>query len=151
MIKTIQQEVKDHPFFKEMPADVTDLIAGCGKNLRFNAGEHIAKQGTPADQFYLVREGTIAIKLHVPGRGAVFIQTAEPGEIVGWSWLFPPYQWMFDVDAQTDVALIALDGLCLRNKCDADPKLGYDLMKRFSQVLAERIGHTRLQLLDVYG
>jgi CRP/FNR family cyclic AMP-dependent transcriptional regulator len=79
------------------------------------------------------------------------LQTLEPGEIVGWSWLFPPYRWNFDVRALEPLGAIAFDGACLRGKCDRDPALGYTLMKRFARVLSERLGAARLQLLDLYG
>ena len=71
--------------------------------------------------------------------------------MVGWSWLFPPYCWQFDARAVGAVRATAFDGVCLRNKCEADAALGYDLMWRFGQVLVERLQWTRLRLLDVYG
>ena len=71
--------------------------------------------------------------------------------MVGWSWLFPPYRWHFDARALSHVRATAFDGACLRGKCEDDPALGYDLMKRFAQVLIERLQWTRLRLLDVYG
>ena len=79
------------------------------------------------------------------------IETIEAGEVVGWSWLFPPYRWHFDARALTPIRATAFDGACLRGKCDDDPALGYDLMSRFAQVMIERLQWTRLRLLDVYG
>ena len=79
------------------------------------------------------------------------IETIEAGEVIGWSWLFPPYRWHFDARALTSVRATGFDGACLRAKCDDDPALGYDLMSRFAQVLIERLQWTRLRLLDVYG
>ena len=87
----------------------------------------------------------------VPARGAVVIETIEAGEVVGWSWLFPPYQWHFDARAVSLVRATSFDGVCLREKCEQDPAFGYDLMSRFTQVLIERLQWTRLRLLDVYG
>ena len=85
------------------------------------------------------------------GRGAITIQTAQEGDIFGWSWLFPPYQWLFDARALMLTRAVHFDGACLRTKCDANPAMGYDLMKRFARVFAKRIEATRLQLLDIYG
>ncbi len=79
------------------------------------------------------------------------IETIEAGEVIGWSWLFPPYRWHFDARALAPVRATRFDGACLRGKCEADPALGYDLMSRFAQVLIERLQWTRLRLLDVYG
>ncbi|HVR13489.1 MAG TPA: hypothetical protein VMS41_06900, partial [Gaiellaceae bacterium] len=72
-------------------------------------------------------------------------------EVLGWSWLFPPHRWHFDARALTAMRATAFDAACLRGKCDQDPKLGYDLMSRFAQVLIERLQWTRLRLLDIYG
>jgi len=71
--------------------------------------------------------------------------------VIGLSWLVPPYRWTYDARAQEDVRAISLDATCLRGKCDADPVLGYEVMKRFMPTLVERIHNTRLQMLDVYG
>jgi len=69
---------------------------------------------------------------------------------VGWSWLVPPYQWHFDMRAVSDVRAFSIDGRCLRNKCESDSCFGYQMMKRFSTLMAERLEATRLQLLDLY-
>jgi hypothetical protein len=79
------------------------------------------------------------------------VETIEAGEILGWSWLFPPYRSHFDARALSSVRATAFDGACLRGKCEDDPALGYDLVKRFAQVFTERLQWTRLRLLDVYG
>jgi CRP/FNR family transcriptional regulator, cyclic AMP receptor protein len=89
--------------------------------------------------------------MFVPARGPVVIETLEGGEVLGWSWLFAPYRWHFDARTLTVVRATAFDGACLREKCAADPALGYDLMGRFAHVLMERLQWTRLRLLDVYG
>jgi CRP-like cAMP-binding protein len=73
------------------------------------------------------------------------------GEVLGWSWLIPPYHWKFDARAIEQTRALALDGKCLRTKCEEDHDLGYELLKRFAQIMEERLQATRLQLLDVYG
>ena len=93
----------------------------------------------------------MALEVYVPGRGAVVIQTVEEGDRVGWSWLFPPHVWKYDAKSLELTRALALDGKCLRAKCEADPRLGYELMKRVSRVMTERLEATRLQLIDVYG
>jgi CRP-like cAMP-binding protein len=93
----------------------------------------------------------VALETFVPTRGAVTIETLDPGEVVGWSWLFPPHRWHFDARALSLVRATIFDGACLRGKCEADPQLGYDLMSRFAQVVVERLQQTRQRLLDVYG
>ncbi len=127
------------------------LIAGCAHNVAFFKGERLFREGDAADTFYLVRRGRVALTTHVPARGDVTIETVEPGEVLGWSWLFPPYTWHFDARAVEDAGVVAFDGACLRGKCDADHALGFELMRRFAQVMIDRLQHTRRLLLDVYG
>ena len=104
------------------------------------------REGEPADVFYVVRRGRVALELYVPARGPMTVETVEAGEVVGWSWLFPPYRWHFDARAVAPVRAIAVDGACLRGKCEDDPALGYELMQRFSAVLLDRLNATRLRL-----
>jgi CRP-like cAMP-binding protein len=134
-----------------MSAEELELLAGCASNVRFEAGDVLFREGDPADTFYVIRHGTVAIEAYGPARGEMTIETVEAGEVLGWSWLFPPYRWHFDARALSQVRATAFDGACLRGKCDDDPALGYDLMKRFAQVMIERLQWTRLRLLDVYG
>ena len=150
-MQTIDQIVAESPSFDGLTHDQLELIAGCAQNVGFTAGERLFREGEPADTFFLVRKGRVALSTHAPGRGSVVIETLDPGEIVGWSWLFPPYIWHFDARAVDDVRAVAFDGACLRGKCDADTALGYELMGRFASVMIDRLQHTRLRLLDVYG
>jgi CRP/FNR family cyclic AMP-dependent transcriptional regulator len=151
MRKELDEIIAHVPFFEGMPADEIALIAGCGRNVRFDPGETIFRQGDPADTFYVVRHGSVAVGNFVPPRGELVIETLEAGELLGWSWLFPPYRSHFDARALSIVRATQFDGACLRDKCAADPTLGYDLVSRFAQVLIERLQWTRLRLLDVYG
>jgi CRP/FNR family cyclic AMP-dependent transcriptional regulator len=139
------------PFFEGMAEDEIALIAGCGRNVHFDAGETIFRQGDAADTFFVVRHGTVAVGNFVPPRGELVVETLESGDLLGWSWLFPPYRSHFDARALSPVRATQFDGACLRDKCAADPALGYDLMSRFAQVLIERLQWTRLRLLDIYG
>ena len=143
--------IKAHPFFAGLDPAFCNLICGCAKNARFEAGEYLFHEGAAADQFYLVRHGRVALQLTAPGRGALTFQTLAEGEVVGVSWLIPPYRWTFDAKALELVRAISLDAACLRGKCEADHDLGYEMMKRFMPVLIQRLQATRLQILDVYG
>lgn len=128
-----------------------ELIAGCGGTARFAAGEPLFRAGEPAERFYVIRHGSVALELPVPQHEPVTIETLHDGELLGWSWLFEPHRWTFDALALEDTSAIAFDGTCLRGKCESDHELGYQLMKRFAAVLTDRLQATRLQLLDVYG
>lgn len=127
------------------------MLVGCAANVRFEAGQYIFREGEEAKTFYLLRHGRVALEMAVPGRGSLTIQTIREGDVLGWAWLFPPHRWHFDARAVELVRAIAMDGQCLRDKCEQDHSLGYELVKRFAQVIVERLQATRLQLLDVYG
>jgi CRP-like cAMP-binding protein len=128
-----------------------ELIAGCATNRIFRPGDQLLSEGEHADTFFVIRRGDVAVETHVPHRGALTLETLHDGDVLGWSWLFPPYRLVFDARAVDTVHTLAFDGRCLREKCDADHELGYDLMKRFAGVMVERLTATRLQLMDVYG
>jgi CRP-like cAMP-binding protein len=147
-IETLLQEV---PFFSGLAPAHLELVAGCASNVHFGEDEVLAREGDHADTFYLVRQGVVAIEMFVPGRGAATIETIEAGEIIGWSWLFPPYRWHFDARALTPVRATAFDGACIRRKSEEDTALGYDLITRFARVMTQRLQWTRLRLLDLYG
>lgn len=147
----LERIIREHPFFAGLENGFCTLVCGCAKNVRFEAGQYLFHESEPADQFYLLRHGRVALELSGPGRGPVTFQTLGAGEVVGVSWLIPPYRWTYDARALTLVRAISLDAACLRQKCEDDHDLGYAMMKRFMPVLIERLQATRLQILDVYG
>jgi CRP/FNR family transcriptional regulator, cyclic AMP receptor protein len=151
MARGLDAVVLDAPVFAGLEAAHAEQLAGCARTAGWEQGEMLFREGDPADVFYVLRRGRVALELFVPHRGSLTVETIEPGDVVGWSWLFPPYRWHFDGRAVVQVRAIAVDGACLRRKCDDDPELGYDLMRRFSQVMLERLQATRLRLADVYG
>jgi CRP/FNR family transcriptional regulator, cyclic AMP receptor protein len=150
-MRGLDELIAESPALSGLSPAQAELIAGCARNVHFAPGATIAREGDAADQFFLLRHGAVALELTVPGRSPLTIETVGSGEIVGWSWLFEPHRWQFDVVALEDVSAIVFDGACLRGKCDADHELGYELMRRFAGLLLTRLQHTRLQLLDVYG
>ena len=150
-MQTLDELIAGAPVFTGLRPEDLALIAGCARNVAFEAGELLFREGEPADTFYVVRRGRVSLELHTPERGGLVIETIEPGEVVGWSWLFEPYVWHFDARAAGPVRAIAFDGACLRGKCEDDKALGYELMKRFAQVMIDRLQHARVRLLDVYG
>ncbi|MCS6924746.1 MAG: cyclic nucleotide-binding domain-containing protein [Candidatus Binatia bacterium] len=150
-MQTLEPILAAHPFFQNLDPRHLHLIVSCASNVRFEAGQFIFREGEAANHFYLLRHGTVQLEIFVPERGPLVIQTLGEGDVLGWSWLFPPYRWHFDARAATLVRAIALDGQCLRTKCEEDHDLGYQLVKRFAHVIMQRLQATRLQLLDVYG
>jgi CRP-like cAMP-binding protein len=151
MMETLEPILARHPFFDGLEAGHLRLLTGCATNVRFPAGAFLFRAGEEANVFFLVRAGLVAIEIVPPGAPAHTVQTVGPDEVLGWSWLVPPYRWKFDARAIEETRAIALDGRCLRTKCDEDHGLGYELLKRVAHVMEERLQATRLQLLDVYG
>jgi len=149
--RTIRDLLAEHDFFAQMAPAHIDFLAGCGRNVVFPAGAAIAREGDDADWFYVLRSGRVTIGIHLPQGEPLLVDTLGPGDVVGWSWLFPPHQWRFDVVATDETHAIALDGACLRGKCEQDTALGYALMRRFAHILVGRLETTRVQLADLYG
>lgn len=150
-MRDIAQYLPDHPFFAGLDADDLALVSGCATNVSLAAGEFLFHEGEPADRFFVVRRGRVAIEVHAPGAGTVVVDTADAGDVVGWSWLVPPYRWLFDARAVEATGAVAFDGRCLRGKCEEDPRLGYEFMQRVTQVMFERLVAARVRLLDLYG
>lgn len=150
-MRTLDELMADAPVFAGLTADQLALLAGCGSTARAQAGDHLFREGEPAERFFLIRAGAVALEVGAPGRGPLTIETLHAGDVAGWSWLFEPHRWHFDGRVIEPTALIAFDGRCLLAKCEADHELGYQLMRRFAATAVERLQATRLQLLDVYA
>ena len=149
-MRTIDKLIAETPTFAGMAPEHLELIAGCGWNERVPAGTRLLKEGEPADRFYILRHGVVALEFEAPG-GPLIIETLHDGDVVGWSWLFAPYRWAMDGRAVEPCRVVTFDGACLRGKCEDDHELGYQLMSRFVQNVIERLQSTRMQLIDVYG
>ena len=150
-MRTIDELIADSPVFAGLEPAQLEFIAGCARNEHVNAGVMLMREGDPAERFWLIRRGVVALELYVPGREPLVIETLEPGDVVGWSWLFAPYRWALEGRTHGDAHLITFDGVCLRNKCESDHDLGYALMSRFAANVIDRLQATRLQLADVHG
>lgn len=149
-METLEPILTKHPFFEGLEQSYLELLTGCATNERYNGGDYLFKEGDEANKFFVIRHGRVAIELAVPGQLKT-IYTHDAGDVVGWSWLFSPYHWHYSGRAMELTRVIALDGVCLRNKCEQDPRLGYEFMKRFSHKMMKSLDSTRVQLLDVYG
>jgi CRP-like cAMP-binding protein len=127
-----------------------ERVLGCGSEVGYASGEFIFHEGEDADRFFVIRQGMVALEVFVPGRGPHTISTLHAGDLLGWSWLFPPYSWFFDAQALEPTRLLAFNAPCLRAVCETDHDIGYPLVSRFAEIITQRLQATRLQLLDVY-
>lgn len=150
-METLEPILSEHPLLKDFAKDHLQLILGCTRNVRFKAGDYIFREGEDADKFYLIRTGKVSLDIFAANIGAITLQTLNEGEVLGWSWLIPPYRWHFDAQALESTRAFEIDGKCLRTKCENNSELGYQLMKQFAQIIAQRLQVTTMQLLDVYG
>jgi CRP/FNR family transcriptional regulator, cyclic AMP receptor protein len=150
-MENLERYLKEHPFFSDIGDSYIQFITGCASIVRYSAGDFLFREGQEANQFYLIREGLVALEIYSAQSGAITVQTLREGEILGWSWIVSPYQWRFDARAVEPVGAVALDGKCLRQKCETDHHLGYELLKRFAPIIEQRLTATKIQLLDLYG
>jgi len=149
--QTLERVLLEHPLLKGCQRQYIQLLVKCASNVRFNAGEMIFRQGEEANLLYLIRQGKVALEIPDSARGPIIVQTLGEGDVLGWSWAITPYRWHFDARAVELTRAIALDGKCLRDKCEVDHDLGYEVRRRVTHVMEHRLQATRLQLLDVYG
>ena len=150
-MNNIKTKLQGHRFFQSFSDSVINQIASCGSIKKIDANQMLAHEGDPAEEFYAIIDGRIAVETSLPGKNVRVLQTLHAGEIVGWSWIFPPYEWTFDVHVVKDTTLFAFDARCLRGKTENDHELGYILMKQFAQIMTLRLKASRLQLLNLYG
>jgi len=152
MPQTLEPLLGSHPFFARLTSPYLALVVGCAANVLFDDGEFLFREGTRSDVFFLLRDGGLALEVAAPsGTGALTVQTLGPGDIAGFSWLIEPHVWRFDGRAVGQVRAVELDGAYLRNKCEEDPRLGYELMRAFAALASTRLQATRLQMLDMCG
>ncbi len=150
-MKSISDLLHEHSFFSGLDEPTLELISGCATNVHFRPDQTILRANDPADLFYVLRKGRVAVEVDTPRSGPIVVETLGSGEILGVSWLLPPHRWTFDARAIDDTSAISIDAACLRGKCDDDPALGYALFTRFAGLIHNRLQAARLQILDVYG
>lgn len=139
--------IADQPFFKGLTSKQIELLKDAAMEETYKAGETILKEGDPANRFYLILEGKVISELDNPEGGKVPIQTLGPGEDLGWSWLFPPYNMRLSARAIEPTKVIFFYGTELRERCEEDPVFGYELMKRAAGAMLKCLNATRQQLL----
>mgnify|MGYP000063272438 CR=1 FL=1 len=146
-----EKMLAEHVFFRDLDPAIIKMLSSSARSVSFDAGEPIYREGNEADRFFLIETGRVAIQVFVTGRGSVTVYTVGPGDILGWSWFYSPYRRRFDATALEKTRAVVLEGAFLRERAEEDPRLGYELLKRFSLVAVNRLQDMTLQLLDLYG
>lgn len=142
--------LSESPFFRGMEQRQTHELATQATEETFRAGEFIFHEGEEAQKFYLIQAGKVTLEVLAPDRGITVVQTISAGDVLGWSWLFPPHRWHFDSRAVETTRTLSIDAHWLRQRIERDHDLGYEMMKRIARVMVTRLQATRLQLTDVY-
>jgi CRP/FNR family cyclic AMP-dependent transcriptional regulator len=150
MTTDLRATLAAHPFARGLEGGDLDVLRAAARRVSFAPTARLCRSGGEAQHTWLLLSGRVAFELFASGR-AVPLETAEAGELVGWSWLFPPYHWHFDAVALSAVEAIELDGAALRAAAEADPAFGFRLVKRALYQAQQRLERARLQALDVYG
>jgi len=150
-MENLGRVISDHPFCKSLEPDYVDLLTGCATNVRFEKGSHLFRAGGEANQFFLIREGKILLETCGPQGSPHGLETVEAGDVLGWSWLVPAHRWRFGARAVEPVSAIAVNGKCLRAKCEKNSHLGYSLLKRTVEMVGQHLEATRFRLLDLYS
>jgi CRP/FNR family transcriptional regulator, cyclic AMP receptor protein len=143
----LEAQVAAHPFLIGISAHHIRLLADCAMRSQFTAGQVIFEKGETANRFYLIERGRVALESSTLGE-VVRIDEVGPGDLLGWSWIFPPYVWHFDARAIEPTTAIFLYGIILREYCEKDPALGYELFKRMSEVMMHRLQAARVKLSE---
>jgi len=145
-VEGLENLIRRHPAFEGLSEPDLEMLAGCAANRKYAPGEYLARNGDEGEHTFLIRAGRVGLIVH----GRELAETTGEGDLVGWSWLFPPYQWHFDAKAITAVRAIELNGGCLRKKCEANPRFGFEITKRFLYQAHRRLERSRLRAMDVY-
>lgn len=146
-MKNITERVRNHPFFRDMKPEHLDILSEVAKEMSFEPGDILFREGEPANQLFLVESGCVSLEAHEPANGTIPVQNVEAGDVFGWSWLFPPFAWHFQGRAVEPTSAIVLSGAHLLIAAERDHQFGYELMKRVAQILIHRLQATRKQLL----
>ncbi len=146
-----EDAIRKQRHFKDLPTPYLQALIRCASLQTFAAKSFVFKLGGKAEAFYLIQSGSVAIEMYSSQRGNVRIQTLHEGDLLGWSWLYPPYKWHFDAQVLEESQILVFDAKAFLEQCETDHEMGYLIQRRFGQMMVERLQATRLQLLDLYG
>ena len=147
MIEVTADALATHPFLHGMSRDHLAVLAETATDVTFPVRHRLFEDGGGANRFWLIQSGHVALDVHVPGQGRMKIDTIGMGEVLGWSWMFPPYRWAFGAVAASPVEAFEFAGRAVRACCESDPALGYELTRRLAHVVAKRLQSTRVRLI----
>ncbi len=149
--QSIEDYLGNHAFFKGLGDSSIKFLAECASERSLQEGEVLFKQGNKADKFYLLRDGRIAIQVPALMGPALEIQSLGKDKVLGWSWMIAPYRWHFLARALEDSIVLEFDGSAILERCENDPRFGYELLKRFAALMSERLDAARQKMMDEWN
>lgn len=147
----IIRELEGEGFFQGLPSRSLAFLAECASEQELRNDEVLFRSGDRAESFYLIRGGSVTVEVPAITGPALEIQTLEPGSILGWSWLIPPYRWSFQARAEVATTLLRFDGDAVRTRCEHDQTFGYDILKRFAALMSDRLDAARRRMMDEWN
>ncbi|GAB2772903.1 Crp/Fnr family transcriptional regulator [Streptomyces sp. NPDC054796] len=134
-----------------LPPDQREQLRALGRDVAFAAGDRMFEEGGRADRFWIIHTGSVTLDMHVPGRRAVVIDSLGHGELVGWSWMFPPFTWQMGGEAASPVRALQFEADTVRALCERDRELGHALTHSVAGVIGQRLQRSRTRLIDLFG
>lgn len=145
----LEEVIAAAPFFQDTSPRHVEMLASCACRTHFDEGQVIFRQGETANRFYLLGEGPVELEVaSKSGDRRIFAESVGPGGVRGWSWLFPPYEWQFTARTSRETSAILFYATVLREYCDGDPSLGFELFKRMAAEMVKRLQSARTRLLE---
>jgi CRP/FNR family transcriptional regulator, cyclic AMP receptor protein len=144
-------ELSGHAFMSGMPDGYVGVLAQACRVIRVPAGHRFFSEADAANRFWLIASGHVALDIDVPGRTALILETLGKGDLLGLSWLVPPYEWQFGAAAVQETMAFELDAAAVRAACEEDPGLGYQLLRRVMSAALSRLQAGRIRMLDLYS
>ena len=148
---SIEEYLSTQEFFSGLSPEFIGFLARCASERQIEPGQILFRQGESAHHFYLIRNGSIAIEIPAITGPTLKVQSLGADQILGWSWLIPPYKWNFQARVEAQTALLAFDGDAVLARCEEEPNFGYTLLKRFASLMAERLGVARQRMMDQWN
>ena len=150
-MEMLEMVLTEHPCLRGLNPQCLKILLNCASEGRFDPDQIIYREGDPAHQFFLIRHGRVGLEINLPNRGSVTIDTIGEGELLGWSWLIPPYKWQFTARALERTRTIAFDGQHVREQCEKDHLLGSEFYWCIADMAVKRLNATLLKLSDIYS
>ena len=149
--QSIREYLSSHGFFSGLDDDFVKFLSDSARELKIEKGDVLFQQGERADKFYLLRKGQVSVQIPALMGPTLEIQTLGQDQMLGWSWLIPPFRWNFQARAMEDSELLEFDGSAILARCEEDPKFGYELLKRFASLMSERLDAARQKMMDEWN